>query len=71
MQKDFARELGRAMGKRASMPAPAFVLKMVLGEKADILLASQRVILNVLKAKGFKFKFTEVDEALADLVPKI
>jgi uncharacterized protein (TIGR01777 family) len=67
MQREFAAALGRAVGKPAFMPAPAFVLRLLLGEKADIILASQRVVPNVLKAAGFKFKFSEIDEALEDL----
>ncbi len=67
-QREFALALGRAMGKSSFMGAPGFMLKMVLGEKAEILLASQRVVPNVLKVKGFKFKFEEVDDALADLL---
>ena len=31
-QKDFARELGRHLGKPAVLPAPGFVLRLVLGE---------------------------------------
>ncbi len=67
-QKEFARALGRALGKAAVMPLPAFVLRMMLGEKAAIVLASQRAVPNALKAAGYRFKFAELDEALADLV---
>lgn len=69
MQKEFAAALGRALGKPARLPAPAFALKLLLGEKAEIILASQRVVPNVLKAAGFKFRYAEIDEALADLCP--
>jgi uncharacterized protein (TIGR01777 family) len=69
MQKELAAALGRALGKPAFMPAPAFALQLLLGEKADILLASQRVVPNVLKAAGFKFRYGELEEALADLIP--
>nr|MEE4266589.1 TIGR01777 family oxidoreductase [Candidatus Krumholzibacteria bacterium] len=68
-QKEFAQALGRRLGKPSFMAAPAFALKMLLGEKAAILLASQRVVPNVLKAGGFKFEYGEVEDALADLVP--
>jgi len=67
-QKDFARALGRAVGKPAFLPVPGFVLKMTLGELAGVLLASQRVVPNVLKAAGFKFEFAELDKALDDLI---
>jgi NAD dependent epimerase/dehydratase family enzyme len=40
----------------------------LMGEMADVVLASQRVVPNVLKAAGFKFKFGELEKALADLI---
>jgi len=67
-QKEFAAALGSALGKPAFMPVPRFVLGSLMGEMADVLLASQRVVPNVLKAAGFKFKFGELDDALEDLI---
>ncbi|MEN8005827.1 MAG: TIGR01777 family oxidoreductase [Candidatus Krumholzibacteriota bacterium] len=67
-QKEFAGALGRAVGKPAFMPVPGFILKLALGEMAGILLDSQRVVPNVLKAAGFKFEFAELEKALGDLV---
>lgn len=68
-QKEFAGALGTALGKSSWLPAPTLALKLVLGEKADMLLASQRVVPNVLKSHGFRFAFGELDKALADLFP--
>lgn len=67
-QKEFASGLGQAVGKPAFMPLPRFVLQGLMGEMADVLLASQRVVPNVLKAAGFKFSFGELDDALDDLI---
>lgn len=67
-QAEFARTLGRALGKPAILPAPAFALKLLLGEKADIILNGQRAIPNALRARGFKFTYTELDKAFADLI---
>ena len=66
-QREFAVALGRTLGQPARMPVPAFALRMILGEKAEMILASQRAVPNVLKTSGFKFRFSEIDEALADL----
>jgi len=68
-QREFAQALGKALNKPAIFSAPGFLLKMVMGEKMELLLASQRVVPNVLKIKGFKFQFEELDDALADLIP--
>lgn len=67
-QREFTEDLARAMGKRARFSVPGLVLKMVLGEKAGALLESRRVIPNVLKAKGFKFRYDELPKALDHLL---
>ncbi len=67
-QKDFARALGAALGRPAVVPAPALALRLIMGEVAGVLLASQKVHPDRLIADGFSFRFADVDSALADLV---
>jgi uncharacterized protein (TIGR01777 family) len=67
-QADFARALGRALGKPAFLAAPPVALRLLLGEKADLLLKGQRALPNALRARGYKFRWGELDAALADLV---
>lgn len=67
-QREFARTLGAVLGKSARWPAPAWVLRLVLGEKAQILLQSQRAVPNRLKACGFAFEHTDLERALNDLI---
>ncbi len=67
-QRDFARSLGRVLGKPAVLPAPAFALRLLLGEQAVLLLAGQRAVPNALKAHGYKFRFPEMEGALQDLL---
>jgi uncharacterized protein (TIGR01777 family) len=54
---DFSRSLGRALRRPAVLPAPAFGLKLLLspGFAEEVLLASQRVVPEVLTASGFEF----------------
>lgn len=66
-QAAFAKALGRAIGKPAILPAPAFALRLLLGEKADLVLNGQRALPNALRAQGFKFRHPELDAALSDL----
>ncbi|MCY1342886.1 Epimerase family protein [compost metagenome] len=66
--RDFARSLGRALGRPAFMPAPAFVLRLLLGELAGLLLGGQRAVPARLRAAGFTFAFTDLDTALGDLL---
>ncbi len=67
-QRDFARALGRALGRSARFGVPAFALRLVLGQKADILLASQRMVPSALRSHGFHFDHANLDLALADLL---
>lgn len=62
---DFARTLGRVLGRPALFPAPAFALRLALGEMADaLLLASARVTPERLQRTGYEFRFAELDSAL-------
>jgi uncharacterized protein len=62
---DFARALGRAMHRPAFMPAPAFALRLLLGEMADaLLLSGQRAVPRRAERGGFTFAYVKVDEAL-------
>lgn len=64
----FARALGRAMHRPAFMPAPAFALRLLLGEMADgLLLSGQNAIPARAMREGFQFKYENVDAALATL----
>ena len=67
-QKDFARALGAAMGRPAVVPAPSLALRLMMGEVAGVLMASQKVRPERLTADGFSFLFADIDSALADLV---
>jgi hypothetical protein len=67
-QKEFARTLGRILGRPAVVPAPSLALRLMLGEVAGTLLASQKMVPGRLIAEGFAFRFTDVESALADLI---
>jgi len=62
--REFARALGRALHRPALLAAPRFALKIVAGEIADALLASQRVLPGVALANGYHFRYPEIDIAL-------
>ena len=69
-QRDFARALGRAMGRPAVLPAPAFALRLALGEMSEEVLNSRRVLPKVALEAGYKFVHPELDEALRDALGK-
>jgi len=63
--RDFARALGRAVHRPAFMPAPAFALRIMLGEMADaLLLSGQRAVPARAERLGFRFRYPRLDEAL-------
>jgi len=62
---EFATALGHLLHRPSFIPAPAPVLKAVLGQMADeLLLFSQRVSPNQLRQSGFQFRYPELDGAL-------
>lgn len=67
------KELTKAAAKAhkrhlAVLPAPAFALKIALGEMADMVLASQRCSVEKLKKSGFEYQFPDLNSALKDLL---
>ena len=62
---EFSRTLGTVLHRPALLPAPAFGIRIVLGEFADDgALASQRVIPEALSAAGYEFQHADVRTAL-------
>ena len=66
--RQFSSALGRALNRPALMPVPPLALKLMLGEGASVLLASQRVLPTRTLDLGYRFRFTDIDSALQDLV---
>jgi uncharacterized protein (TIGR01777 family) len=63
---EFTRELARALHRPALFPAPAFALRLALGEMADaLLLSSQRVVPRKLEKLGYRFAYPNLASALA------
>lgn len=66
--KEFSTALGRALRRPSMLPAPPFALRIALGEMADaLLLSSQRVVPVRAADLGFTFRFSNIDDALADI----
>ena len=66
-QRDLARALGGALHRPSFMPTPGALLRVVLGEGAALVRASQRVVPAALTRGGFTFAHPRLAEALADL----
>lgn len=66
--RDFAGALGRALKRPAVMPAPAFMVRMALGEFADVLLGSQRAVPKKLQQHHFGFRYPDIQSAVNAVV---
>jgi len=68
-QREFAQALGRALHRPAILPAPACVLRLVLGEMAnELLLSGQCAVPTKLEGLGFRFLDGELSGALTSVI---
>jgi uncharacterized protein (TIGR01777 family) len=68
--RELAETLGDVLGRPAVVPAPEFMIRLVLGEAADPLMASLRAVPAALTRAGFAFAYPKLDPALSDLIRK-
>lgn len=66
--RDLARALGRVLRRPSLLPTPAAALRLALGELADVVLASQRVVPARALELGYRFRFPALEPALRDLL---
>ena len=65
----FTKAVGKAMRRFTPFAAPAFGLKLLLGDFAkEGLLASARVVPQVLLDTGYDFKYPTIDKAMSEIV---
>ncbi len=63
--RTFMQALVQVTGRRSLVfGVPAFVLRLMMGEMADVVLSSNRVSVDKLQQSGFKFHYTGLPEAL-------
>lgn len=66
--RELANTLGEVLGRPAFMPAPAFMVRTVLGEFGNVLLDSQRTIPDKLVSHGFEFQYPDIMSAIREVV---
>jgi uncharacterized protein (TIGR01777 family) len=64
----FTKTLAQTLGRPAFFVAPAFILKLVMGERSDLLLGGQKVFPQRLQESGFVFEFPELPTALQEIL---
>lgn len=64
--KEFVKTLAQIVRRPSFLVLPPFLLRFSLGEVADVLLVSQKVVPKKLLAAGFEFHFPILDQALRE-----
>ncbi|KUO70448.1 MAG: epimerase [Desulfosporosinus sp. BRH_c37] len=64
--REFSHILGEVMNRPSWFPVPTWILKIALGQMAEMLLLGQRVVPNKIIDAGFEFRFSNLKSALED-----
>ena len=65
---EFTKALARQLHRPAFMPAPYLGLRLVFGEFAQVLFASQRVVPRIAVDTGFVFQYPDLASALREIL---
>jgi len=66
--RELAQALGEALSRPAIMPAPAFMIRLAMGEFGDVFLNSQRTVPEKLIHHGFAFRYPEIKGAIEAVI---
>ena len=66
--RELAKTLGEVLGRPSFMPAPALMIRLVMGEFGDVFLGSQRTIPDRLLKYGFEFQYPDIKGAIQAVV---
>ena len=66
--RELAKTLGEVLGRPSFMPAPAFMIRLVMGEFGEVFLGSQRMIPDRLLKSGFTFQYPDLKGAIRAVV---
>lgn len=69
--KELAQALADALGRPNLFPVPAFALKLLYGEGANVVLEGQHVVPKRLTEAGFEFKHENIQSAMKAVAEKI
>jgi uncharacterized protein (TIGR01777 family) len=67
---EFTKTLARTLSRPAVAPAPAFALKIILGEMSEILLAGQKALPKKVMGFGFRYQYPDLSQALDNILKK-
>lgn len=68
--KDFSKVLGKVLKRPSWFPVPEFLLKIALGQMAEMLLHGQRAVPRKILDSNFRYRFPDLEMALEDILGK-
>jgi uncharacterized protein len=68
--KEFSKRLGTTLNRPSVFYVPKVILRLVIGQVTESVLASQRAVPKALLDNGFKFKYENIQAALNDLIKR-
>ncbi|GAB7531727.1 TIGR01777 family oxidoreductase [Pseudomonas sp. 3A(2025)] len=68
--REFAKTLGTVLNRPAFMPMPGLALRILLGEMSGLLLGGQRARPARLQEAGYTFRFTQLHDALRNVLDR-
>ena len=66
--KDLGKAIGKVLHRPSFLPAPGFMIELILGEFGSVLLKGQRVIPRRLLDASFKFRYPDIEAALKNVI---
>ena len=70
-QIDMIKAIGKTLSRPVFLPnIPAFLIKMLMGERSILILGSQKVSAELILSKGFEFHFPYLPQALKNVYTK-
>ncbi len=66
--EELTKAIGKVLLRPTLFPVPAFVLKLIFGEGATVLLDGQTVLPTRLLESGFEFNYPDINTAIKDVV---
>jgi uncharacterized protein (TIGR01777 family) len=67
-EADVAAAIGAALGRRSWLPVPALPIRLILGKVSVLVLGSVRAIPTRAPALGYRFRWTDLDAAMQDVL---
>ncbi len=66
--KEMSKAIGKTLHRPSWLPVPSFVLKLMIGESAQVVLTGQKVIPQKLNDLSYQFQYPDINVALKNIM---